>query len=60
MAREDFAGLRYLVELDEVGHAVLMTTEIRKRESLYGEFISECAKLLIGAMEHTLDTPSKH
>ncbi len=37
----------------------LMTSEIRKRESLYGEFITECSKLLIDAMDHTLDTPSK-
>jgi hypothetical protein len=37
----------------------LMTSEIRKRESLYGEFIAECSKLLIDAMDHTLDTPSK-
>jgi hypothetical protein len=25
----------------------LMTSEIRKRESVYGEFIAECSKLLI-------------
>jgi hypothetical protein len=37
----------------------LMTTEIRKRESLYGEFIAECSKLLIDALDKTLDTPSK-
>ena len=37
----------------------LMTSEIRKRESLYGEFIAECSKLLIDAMDHAPDTPSK-
>ena len=37
----------------------LMTSEIRKRETLYGEFIAECSKLLIDAMDHTFDTPSK-
>lgn len=37
----------------------LMTTEIRKRESLYGEFIAECSKLLIDSLDNTLDNPSK-
>ena len=34
-------------------------TEIRNRETLYGEFIGECAKLLIDAFTHTLDDPEK-
>jgi hypothetical protein len=33
--------------------------EIKKRESLYAEFISECSKLAIDALDHTLDTPDK-
>ena len=35
----------------------LIREEIRKREALYGEFISECTKLLIDAFTHTLDKP---
>jgi hypothetical protein len=31
--------------------------ELRKREMLYGEFIGVCAKLLVDAFTHTLDTP---
>ena len=33
--------------------------EIKKREALYGEFISECSKLAIDALDHTLDRPEK-
>ena len=32
---------------------------MRKREALYGEFIGECAKLLLDAFIHTLDQPDK-
>jgi hypothetical protein len=32
--------------------------EIRKRELVYTEFISECSKLAIDALDHTLDSPS--
>jgi hypothetical protein len=35
----------------------LIQMEFRKRESLYGEFIAECSKLLMDAMAHTLDKP---
>lgn len=35
----------------------LIQGEIRKRETLYGEFIAECAKLLIDAFTRTLDKP---
>jgi len=31
--------------------------EIQKREGLYGEFISECSKLVIDALDHTLSKP---
>jgi hypothetical protein len=37
----------------------LVNAEIRKRETLYGEFIAECSKLLIDALDHTLDNPDK-
>ena len=35
----------------------LIQEEIRKREALYGEFIAQCAKLLVDAFTHTLDKP---
>ena len=35
----------------------LIQAEIRKREALYGEFIGECAKLLLDAFGHTLEKP---
>src|SRR5512135_152913 len=35
----------------------LIQDEMHKRETLYGEFIAECAKLLIDAFAHTLDKP---
>lgn len=37
----------------------LIQTEIRKRETLYGEFIAECAKVLVDAFTHALDKPEK-
>jgi hypothetical protein len=33
----------------------LRREEIRKREALYGEFIGECARLLVDAFQHTLE-----
>ena len=35
----------------------VIQAEIRKREALYGEFIGECARLLLDAFTHTLDKP---
>ena len=35
----------------------LIHEDMRKREALYGEFIAECAKLLLDAFTHTLDKP---
>ena len=32
----------------------LLREEMHKRETLYGEFISECGKLLVDALTHTL------
>ena len=37
----------------------LVREEIHKREALYGEFIAECAKLIMDAFVHTLDKPEK-
>jgi hypothetical protein len=37
----------------------LVGAEIRKRETLYGEFIAECSKLLVDALDHTLNNPDK-
>jgi len=37
----------------------LFQAEMRKREALYGEFIAECAKLLVDSFIHTLDQPDK-
>jgi len=35
----------------------LVREEMRKRETLYGEFIGECAKLLMDSFTHTLEQP---
>src|SRR4249920_3327602 len=35
----------------------LIQEDMRKREARYGEFIAECAKLLVDAFTHTLDKP---
>jgi hypothetical protein len=35
----------------------VMRDEMRKREALYGEFIGECAKLLMDAFGHSLEKP---
>ena len=35
----------------------LIQADIRKREMLYGEFIAECAKLIVDAFTHKLDKP---
>jgi hypothetical protein len=40
-----------------VNRRELIRLEIRKREALYGEYISECAKLLVDAYAHTLEKP---
>jgi hypothetical protein len=31
--------------------------EVRRREALYGEFITECAKLAVDALAHSLEKP---
>ena len=37
----------------------LNVRDMRQREKLYGDFIAECAKLLIDAFTHTLEDPEK-
>jgi hypothetical protein len=41
------------------GRRTLVLAEIRKREQLYAEFISECSHAAIDALDHTLDDPAK-
>src|SRR3954453_23251525 len=45
--------------INQRGHSrrELIREEIRTRESLYGEFIAECARLLVDAYQHTLEKP---
>ncbi|MGZ8212148.1 MAG: hypothetical protein ACXW2I_10500 [Burkholderiales bacterium] len=33
--------------------------EIKKREALYAEFITECSRLAIDALDHSLESPDK-
>ena len=42
-----------------VNRRELTQLEMRKRETLYGEFIAECARLLMDAFTHTLEAPEK-
>jgi len=35
----------------------LIRGEVGKRETLYGEFIGECSRLLVDALTHTLEKP---
>lgn len=37
----------------------LLRAEVDKRETLYGEFIAECSKLIIDAYGHALEGPEK-
>ena len=37
----------------------LNVRDMRQREKLYGEFIGECARLLIDSFTHTLEDPQK-
>jgi hypothetical protein len=36
-----------------------LDAEIKKREALYGEFISECSRVAIDALDHSLESPQK-
>ena len=37
----------------------LISEELRKRETLYGEFISECSRLAIDSLAHGIENPEK-
>ena len=37
----------------------MFRSELCKREALHGEFISECSKLLMDALTHTLQDPAQ-
>ena len=37
----------------------LISEELRKRETLYGEFISECSRLAIDSLAHGIEKPEK-
>jgi hypothetical protein len=39
------------------GRRETLNAEIRRRELVYTEFISECSRLSIDALDHTLDSP---
>jgi hypothetical protein len=39
------------------GRRELIRTEIQRKERLYANFISECSKLAIDSLEHTVDNP---
>ena len=39
------------------GAREVIRAEVAKREALYGEFITECTKLLFDALVHTLEKP---
>ena len=40
-----------------LNHRELIRDEMRMRQTLYGEFITECAGLLMDAFQHTLEKP---
>jgi hypothetical protein len=41
------------------GRRLAIDAEIKKREALYAEFITECSKLAVDALDHSLDHPDK-
>jgi hypothetical protein len=40
-----------------LNHRELIRDEMRMRQTLYGEFVTECARLLMDAFQHTLEKP---
>lgn len=42
-----------------LGRREAVRTEVDKRESLYGDFIGECSKLLVDSLSHSLEGPEK-
>ncbi|HVP08402.1 MAG TPA: hypothetical protein VMT02_02685 [Burkholderiales bacterium] len=45
------------VSQNRLNRREILREELRKRETLYGEFIGECARLLMDALGHTLEKP---
>lgn len=41
------------------GRRYVIDAEIKKRETLYADFITECSKLVIDALDHSIDHPDK-
>jgi hypothetical protein len=41
------------------GRRKILLAQIERRQALYGEFITECSKLAIDAMDHSLEDPRK-
>lgn len=41
------------------GRRLVIDAEIKKREALYAEFITECSKLAIDSLDHSLENPDK-
>jgi hypothetical protein len=41
------------------GQRERVSAEVLKRETLYAEFVSECTKLLIDSLDHSLDNPER-
>jgi hypothetical protein len=41
------------------GRRELIQADIREREQLYSEFIGECSRLLIDALDHGIEEPQK-
>ena len=37
----------------------LIQVDVQKREALYGEFVTECSKLIMDAFTHSLNEPEK-
>src|SRR5438270_5459460 len=35
----------------------LFNAQLHKREALYGEFVTECSKLILDSLDHTLERP---
>ena len=58
LARRWFGHRRdRLAHAEDVNRRELIRLEMRKREMLYGEFIGDCAKLLVDAFTHALEKP---
>jgi hypothetical protein len=36
----------------------MLSADLHKREALYGEFVTECSKLMLDSLDHTLEHPA--